>query len=144
MQKIKNLALINTATGTCDSEIFLKKIPSRLNGRWFRIFFKNLERLSDSKLHGETYRVLIKVLSQVKYGNNLPTQSAIAKQLGMKQSGIARAFKELKNENIIVKSGATFYINPEFAWYGADEDWAYKVKDLLPEWSLKLSTKENN
>lgn len=83
----------------------------------------------DDDLHGESYKVLLFVMSQLDFENwVLLTQTDIAKGLGMKQPAVARQFALLEKKEIILRGPKvgrswSWRLNPEYGWKG-------KVKNL--------------
>ena len=84
---------------------------------------------TDKDLKGETYRVLLYLLSILDFENWIQIQQKeIANELQMHKQHINRAIKLLENKEIILrgeKSGRSysFRLNPHFGWKG-------KVKNL--------------
>ena len=84
---------------------------------------------TDKDLKGETYRVLLLLLSQLDFENWIQiTQKEISETLEMKKSQVSRAISVLEEKEIILrgpKIGRTyaFRLNPYFGWKG-------KVKNL--------------
>ena len=84
---------------------------------------------TDKDLKGETYRVLLLLLSQLDFENWIQiTQKEIAETLEIKKQNVSKAVLLLEGKGIILrgpKIGRTyaFRLNPDFGWKG-------KVKNL--------------
>lgn len=102
-------------------------IPSKpkIKESWFMFFQSACEKLSkDKTLSGETFRVLMKLLSDLDFENYiLIPQSEVAKELDMQRSHVNRAIKQLLDKGIIVrgaKLGRTYSykLNSAYGWKG--------------------------
>jgi predicted transcriptional regulator len=84
---------------------------------------------TDKDLKGETYRVLLLLLSRLDFENWIQvTQTEISEKLEMKKPNVSKAVSILEEKGIILrgpKIGRTyaFRLNPYFGWKG-------KVKNL--------------
>ena len=84
---------------------------------------------TDRDLKGETYRVLLLLLSQLDFENWIQiTQKEISEILEMKKSQVSRAITILEGKEIILRGpkvghSYAFRLNPYFGWKG-------KVKNL--------------
>ena len=78
----------------------------------------------DRDLKGETYRVLLLLLSLLDFENWIQvTQKEISKTLGMKKSQVSRAISLLEEKGIVLKGpkvgrSYAFRLNPYFGWKG--------------------------
>lgn len=84
---------------------------------------------TDKDLKGETYRVLLLLLSRLDFDNWIQvTQTEISEKLEMKKPNVSKAISILEEKGIILrgpKVGRTyaFRLNPHYGWKG-------KVKNL--------------
>ena len=78
----------------------------------------------DRDLKGETYRVLLLLLSLLDFENWIQvTQKEISETLGMKKSQVSRAISLLEEKDIVLKGpkvgrSYAFRLNPYFGWKG--------------------------
>lgn len=102
-------------------------VPARpkLKESWFMFFQSACEQLAlDKDLSGETFRVLMHLLSTLDFENYiLIQQSEIAEKLGMKRSNVSRAIKQLLERGILVKGGKigrtySYKLNSAYGWKG--------------------------
>ena len=104
----------------------------------------------DRELKGETYRVLLLLLSLLDFENWIQiTQKEISETLEMKKSQVSRAISLLEEKEIVLKGpkvgrSYAFRLNPYFGWKGdvkhlnnyrkkQDDDWIKKQKKKAPE-----------
>lgn len=79
---------------------------------------------TDKDLKGETYRVLLLLLSRLDFENWIQvTQTEISEKLEMKKPNVSKAISILEDKSIILrgpKIGRTyaFRLNPYFGWKG--------------------------
>ncbi len=126
LQKRKMMyANVNPETGEIESlTIPHKPIKSNLGEGWVAMFQDALGWLADANLPNEQYRVAMKLISKLDYDNYLRvTQTDIANDLGMKQSNVAKAIKELLNIDFIRKgpkvgNANTYRLNPYYGHKG--------------------------
>ncbi len=84
---------------------------------------------TDKDLKGETYRVLLLLISQLDFENWIQiTQKQIAETLGIKKQNVSKAILLLEEKEIILRGpkigrAYAFRLNPYFGWKG-------KVKNL--------------
>ena len=127
-------------------------VPARqkLKESWFMFFQSACEQLAlDKDLSGETFRVLMHLLSTLDFENYiLIQQSEIAEKLEMKRPNVSRAIKQLLERGILVKGGrsgaltATSSTAPT-AGKGASCACSRKVRNALkpvPAWLLITPT----
>ena len=74
--------------------------------------------LEHPELHGQTYRVLWYLLGQVGYGNTLPLTYEVGEALGLQQSTISKAYRELREAGVIIKHRTKYSLSPEVGWKG--------------------------
>ncbi len=112
--------LINTQTGEV-YDIELK--PSRtFKPEWVKLFLACAEWLSKNPLSGESMRVLLFLISKTGYGNRVAvSQKAVEVELGMKQQNVGRAFRQLRDRDVLRKDGDGYTINPLLVWRGSDK-----------------------
>lgn len=78
----------------------------------------------DRDLKGETYRVLLLLLSLLDFENWIQvTQKEISETLGMKKSQVSRSISLLEKKDIVLKGpkvgrSYAFRLNPYFGWKG--------------------------
>lgn len=106
------------------------KDKTKVGERWVTMFQQSLEKMAQAKeMTLEMYRVRDKLLSMLDFDNWVfASQSAIARDLGMKQPNVSRAIKGLVDIGFLVigpKRGTanTYRLNPEYAWKGSLEYW---------------------
>lgn len=84
---------------------------------------------TDKDLKGETYRVLLLLLSRLDFENWIQvTQNEISEKLEMKKPNVSRAISVLEEKGIILRGpkvgrSYAFRLNPYYGWKG-------KVKNL--------------
>lgn len=102
-------------------------VPARpkLKESWFMFFQSACEQLAlDKDLSGETFRVLMHLLSTLDFENYiLIQQSEVAEKLEMKRSNVSRAVKQLLERGILVKGGKigrtySYKLNSAYGWKG--------------------------
>lgn len=130
--KKRKIASLDLSTGEIlDGTVVycgLKRNPYA--GGWIMNSQEALEILaSDKDLKGETYRVLLFLLSRLDFENWIQiTQTEIAEKLGMHKQDVNKAIKLLEKKEIVLKGkkigrSYAFRLNPYFGWKG-------KVKNL--------------
>ena len=98
---------------------------------------------TDKELKGETYRVLLLLISQLDFENWIEvTQKEIAEMLEIKKQNVSKAVLLLEKKEIILrgpKIGRTygFRLNPYFGWKG-------KVRNLEKYREEKFKNKETS
>ena len=92
---------------------------------WFMVWENGLERLAkDSEITGESFRILIYMLSKLDYENYIKvTQKDIVKALNIRKQNVSRAVKLLVSKGIIIqgpRSGKsfTYRLNEFYGWKG--------------------------
>ena len=102
-------------------------IPSRakLKENWFMFFQNACEKLSkDKTLSGESFRVLMYLLSHLDFENYIIIKQAeVSQELDMQRSHVSRAIKQLTDKDILIKGqklGRTYSykLNTTYGWKG--------------------------
>lgn len=118
--------------------VAIPKVQYKLKG-WFMGFqtaFKEVAK--DKSLSGESKNVLIYLLGTMDFENFLGIeQKIVAEELGMKQSNVSRAMKELSEHGILEQGPKfgkfkTYKINLFYAWKGKAVNREKARKDKKP------------
>ena len=73
-------------------------------GHFVKTYQNGLEALAAFRLTGETYSVMLHLMSKLSFDNWINvTQADIGKKLGLSQPNVARAMKVLVEKNIILE-----------------------------------------
>ena len=105
---------------------------------------------TDKDLKGETYRVLLILLSQLDFENWIQiTQKEIAEILEMKKSQVSRAINILEDKEIILRGpkigrAYAFRLNPDFGWKGKIRNLNEYRKDKFDDEQKELKKKVDN
>jgi hypothetical protein len=103
--------------------------------RWHKMAFECHTALAKSNITGSDYRVFHMIMPSIEDGAHVyVNQTQLGKELGMTASNVARSLRRLIEAGVIRKivsaSGRLYMLNPNFAWYGADNgDHSQAVKD---------------
>ena len=107
-----------------------------------------LETLAtDKDLKGETYRVLLLLISRLDFENWIQiTQKEIAEKLEIKKQNVSKAILLLDEKNIILRGpkvgrSNTFRLNPHFGWKGDVKNLNDYRKQQDDEWLKKQKKK---
>ena len=123
------------------SSFTLRVEQDRIGGKWMRLFQEEAIALTEKNLHGESYRVLFRLMGLADYNNNVPDTRKIAELLNIKRSNVCRAYRELLDSEILIEKGGGYYLTPRLAWKGNEQQleaaykelYAVKVKALPPK-----------
>ena len=88
--------------------------------------------LKRAKLHSESYRVLKFLDTAVEWGNGIPKPAALAKQLGLNERAVYRAYAELVSAEIVIKApdGGRYSLSPFYCWKGNEQQYNLAVCNL--------------
>ena len=101
----------------------------------------------DKELKGETYRVLLLLLSLLDFENWIQvTQKEISETLEMRKSQVSRAVNVLEEKGIVLKGpkvgrSYAFRLNPHFGWKGDVKNLNDYRKQQDDEWLKKQRKK---
>ena len=101
----------------------------------------------DKELKGETYRVLLLLLSLLDFENWIQvTQKEISETLEMRKSQVSRAVNVLEEKGIVLKGpkvgrSYAFRLNPRFGWKGDVKNLNDYRKQQDDEWLKKQRKK---
>lgn len=122
------------------SFVFIPNRP-KLKENWFMFFQNACEKLAlDKSLSGESFRVLMYLLSNLDFENYIIIQQVeIAEKLDMKRANVSRAIKQLTDKEILIKGpklGRTYSykLNSTYGWKGK----VIKLVDQTKEQKPKL------
>ncbi|ACB54647.1 hypothetical protein cce_5301 (plasmid) [Crocosphaera subtropica ATCC 51142] len=132
LMKRRNIASVDQDTGEVLDGVVVycgvKQNPYSTG--WVMNSQEALELLAtDKDLKGETYRVLLLLLSRLDFENWIQvTQNEISEKLEMKKPNVSRAISVLEEKGIILRGpkvgrSYAFRLNPYYGWKG-------KVKNL--------------
>ena len=128
---VKKYGLVDLETG----EVFGATIypwKENLGGKWVRLFQNTLKQLRQKKrLRGESFYVLSYLLEEVDWQNRVPGTAKVAHALNMKQAGVNRAFRELKEVGYLVVKDKTVYLNPLLCWKGSNKQYHQFCEELF-------------
>ena len=124
------LRITDVETG---EELAVIVTPERnaIGGRWVRVFQDALKALRGRKLQGKTYWILINLVSEADFQNRVPNTAEMAKKLGMEQSGVSRAYSDLKKIGVLIVKDRIFYLSPTLCWKGNQKQLEQAYEDLL-------------
>lgn len=98
----------------------------------------DLESIDRLKLRASEWSVLHRIMREVNPETNVArvTQTEIADDLGMHQSGVGRAMKELTDRRIVYTLGyAAYKVNSHIMFRGSNQDWDIATDtEEEPEW----------
>ncbi len=93
--------------------------------KWFPISQGALEQIAiDGEIKGQTYRVLMFLLSQMEYENWIIIhQPSVAERLGVTRQRVTEGIKTLLEKKILIRGEKTgraykYRLNPYFGWKG--------------------------
>ena len=93
--------------------------------KWFPISQGALEQIAiDEEIKGQTYRVLMFLLSQMEYENWITiNQLKVAERLGVARQRVTEGIKTLLNKKILIRGekigkAYKYRLNPYFGWKG--------------------------
>ena len=93
--------------------------------------------LSSKDIRGKTCKVQRYLVSVAGFKNTLPTMAKVARAMNMPSSSIARAYKELMANVIVVKDEDAYILNPLIYWKGTQKQREVTIK-RLQEQGVKL------
>jgi hypothetical protein len=99
----------------------------------------NRELARDKELTGTVLRVFLYSVGHIDYENLISiSQTDIAKELGMKQQDVSKAFRILATKGIFLegdKQGVyrDYYLNEEYGWRGRGKTRQKRIQEGLPE-----------
>lgn len=114
--------------------------PKRNNGfkeGWMALAQSPLMVLAQSNISGETFRVLMAILSQLDFENWIQLRQAeTAEKIGMKRSNFSRALRELEALEVLIKGpkvgrSVTYRLNPNFGWKGSAKNHKEALKERM-------------
>ena len=114
---VKRWGILDYDTGEVYATLLIPLKP-KIGGKWMKVFMAYLEWLALHPLRGETYRVLLSLMSKATYGNTIPTTTQTAKNLSMKAPSVSRAYRQLKENGVIVEQDGQYQLSPLFCWRG--------------------------
>jgi len=101
-----------------------------------RVYQDALSWLITTKLRGETLRVLLKLVAEAGYQNILPSQRQIAQKLGIQQTSVSRAYRQLYDAQAIYKEGRQYYLSPLLCWKGSQKQLEVAMQELYSSQKL--------
>ncbi len=133
----KRFGMVDLYTGEVFGA-FIIPIRSKIGGKWVRVFQDTLKALRDKKLHGQTFWILLNLISEADFQNRVPGTTALAKILGMKQPNVSRAYRELKQASMLLVQDRNYYLSPLLCWKGNQKQLEKAYEELLSPIVLKL------
>ena len=136
----KRLQQIDSETGEIIDGFVAYVVPKRKNGfgqGWLAMAQNGAERLAQSNLSGNDFKVLMKLLSVLDYENLIQvSQAEIARELNMHRQHVQRSIKRLLDLGIVlegVKIGISrsYRLNPNFGWKGSAKGHREALTDHL-------------
>ena len=119
--KTKYLAIQDDETGEFDALIRLDK---NRKGRWFKMFQDSLNWLSEQKITGEQYKVMLKLFANLDFDNYIRvSQKQIAAELGINKVNVSQAIRRLRELDIIFEAPRMgkyklYRLNPRMGYKG--------------------------
>ena len=122
-QEIRYLAVQDGQSGEFDALI---RLNNKTGGRWFKVFQDALNWLSEQKITGEQYKVMLKLFAKLDFDNYIRvSQKEIAEELGMQNTHVSRAIRKLRELDIIFEAPRMgkyklYRLNPHIGHKGKD------------------------
>lgn len=117
---------------------YLPDRPQHFKEDWLVMFQEGLAKIAKMNLSKNAQKVFMYLLSQAAYDNYiLLSQGDVARELSIDVSNASKAFKELKNQGVIVVTDKTpgtslaYRINSHYAWKGTAKQLS-KVRPIDP------------
>ena len=129
--RLERLKAIDIDTGELKNILIRTEVRTR-GGRFMKIFFDGLRFADETKLHGQSAKVLIVLMRRVTYHNKVPRVTDMAKSLGIKQPAISKAYKELVIAGFLVSKDRDYYLNPSIFWNGGEKTQEQAIRELVP------------
>lgn len=120
-QRVEGTATLDEKTGRLVFDVKLVERGKR--GRRFLKLYQDAVLavvLRHPELQGRTLRVLLYLVGRGDYHNRAPSTARAGEDLGMQQSNVARAYKELEGARALVKLDGVYYISPDLCWKGTE------------------------
>jgi hypothetical protein len=137
---IKTFGLVDLQTR---QEYGVMVVPLRrgMGGKWVRVFQdRGKELLVAAKgLHGQSYRILLYLTMEADWTNGVPSSGVLANKLGMTQSAVSRAYKELVQATFLVKKEGRYYLSPFFCWKGSPAQYQERIREMQYPRLLEVS-----
>ena len=106
-----------------------------------RLYKSMAARLAvDSRLHGQTFKVLMYLISVADSSNHIPGPTVVAKAMKLRQPVISRAYSELRKADVLYKKDGQYLLSPYVCWQGNQEQWNDAVRALTPGYTLTAIT----
>lgn len=144
---------VDTSTGEVTGSFVAVVQPKRSNGFSSGWFAMSQEAIANLRVHGLTgrdYEVLMMLLSQLDYENLIQVnQTALAKEIGMRQPHVARTIKKLVSIGAIIegpKIGAskTYRLDPNLGWKGTAKNHHNALKERMRAAGMSLITRDQD
>jgi len=113
------------------------EITDQRGGRYMIVEQGAMAFLSSKDIRGKTCKVQRYLVSVAGFKNTLPTMAKVARAMNMPSSSIARAYKELMANVIVVKDEDAYILNPLIYWKGTQKQREVTIK-RLQEQGVKL------
>ena len=104
--------------------------------KWFPVSQGALEQIAtDEEIKGQTYRVLMFLLSQMDYENWITIhQPSVAERLGVARQRVTEGVKTLLEKGILIRGEKVgkaykYRLNPYFAWKGNKKTFVEAVEE---------------
>ena len=128
--RIVEFGLLNKQTGEIyDAE--LRLVKKSTGGMWMKLYQDAAKLLSEKKVRGSTLRIFFFLLGKAGYQNIIPNGSTTAKQIGMEQSAVYRAYGDLKKLGIILKKDNGYMLSPLICWKGTEKQFKQACYELF-------------
>ena len=136
----KRFEQVDTTTGEVTGSFVAVIQPKKNNGfstGWFAMSQEAISNLRKHGLTGRDYEVLMTLLSQLDYENLIQiNQTALAKELGMRQPHVARTIKKLVvigalHEGPKIGVSKTYRLDPNLGWKGTAKNHHKALSDRM-------------
>ena len=95
-------------------------LPRPIGGRFMKVWQGGNWGLKLKELQGRSKDVLLHLVDVALWGNLVPGPGETAKALGMHQTNVIRAYKELLGAGFLRKLEGGYQLSPYFCWRGSN------------------------
>ena len=120
-QRVDGVVKFDEKTGKLDFSVQLVGRGRRAR-RFLKLYQDEMLALVEKHpgLQGKTLRVLLYLVGKGDYQNKAPSTGRVALALGMHQSHVSRAYRELLEAGALVQIDGVYHVSPSLCWKGTE------------------------